>query len=484
LADLLAGPWYSLAVRSIVFKDPEPWIAPPKCVQKEEDIIDFARRLGFEPDEKQCEILRSTAKRGILNCTRQWGKTQAVAAKVVHHLFTAPDRLVIVASSGKRASGTFIRRVKNMLRKLGVKAQGDGENELSVLLPNNSLIVGLPHAPDNVRGFAGVTMVVVEEAAFCSDEMYAAVAPMLATTDGPLWMLSTSGAKSGFFYETWQHGGPEWHRVRVLAADCPRISQAFLEKEMKGLGMEKFRREFLCEFTGAGANAFDRDLMERALDDSIEPIFLLEKPLLVDARRLWLTARADQRFFVGVDLGKKHDYSTIVIVEKCGDELLVRGAERIPLGTPYSRLVEILREVVRRPELAGRCSVVVDATGLGEPVMEMIRRGDLGCDVTAAVISGGNRAGRKKTGKYKTVPKHDLMIGLQVALEDEELKIARRMTETRALVKELTDMRVNDRGGMGAEGSGQHDDLVMAVALACWRAKRGQNDWGGGGAVA
>jgi hypothetical protein len=145
--------------------------------------------------------------------------------------------------------------------------------------------------------------------------------------------------------------------------------------------------------------------------------------------------------------------------------------------------VEILREVVRRPELAGRCSVVVDATGLGEPVMEMIRRADLGCDVTAAVISGGKRASRKKTGKYKTVPKYDLMTGLQVALEDEELKIARRMSEARSLVKELTDIRVNERGGMGAEGSGQHDDLVMAVALACWRAKRGQNDWGAGGAI-
>jgi phage FluMu gp28-like protein len=483
LGDLLVWAWYLLAVRSIVFKNPEPWIAQPKCVQQEQDIIEFARRLGFEPDEKQCEILRSTAKRGILNCTRQWGKTQAIAAKVVHHLFTQPDRLVIVASTGKRASGTFIRRVKTMLRKLGVKAQGDGDNELSVLLPNNSLIVGLPHAPDNIRGFAGATMVVIEEAAYVSDEMYAAVAPMLATTNGPLWMLSTSGAKSGFFYETWQHGGPEWHRVRVLAADCPRISQEFLDKEIKALGMERFRREFLCEFTGTGANAFDRDVVERALDDSIEPIFMLEKPRLVETRPLWLTARADEWFFVGVDLGKQHDYSTIVIVEKRGDELLVRGAERIPLGTPYSRLVEILREVVRRPELAGRCSVVVDATGLGEPVMEMIRRADLGCDVTAAVISGGKRASRKKTGKYKTVPKYDLMTGLQVALEDEELKIARRMSEARSLVKELTDIRVNERGGMGAEGSGQHDDLVMAVALACWRAKRGQNDWGAGGAI-
>jgi hypothetical protein len=35
------------------------------------DLVDFAReRLGFEPDERQAEVLRSEAKRGILNCAR------------------------------------------------------------------------------------------------------------------------------------------------------------------------------------------------------------------------------------------------------------------------------------------------------------------------------------------------------------------------------------------------------------------------------
>jgi hypothetical protein len=40
------------------------------------DAVEFARtQLGFEPDEKQEVVLRSDAKRGILNCTRQWGKS-------------------------------------------------------------------------------------------------------------------------------------------------------------------------------------------------------------------------------------------------------------------------------------------------------------------------------------------------------------------------------------------------------------------------
>jgi len=38
-------------------------------------IVEFVRRVGFEPDERQAEVLRSGANRGILNCSRLWGKS-------------------------------------------------------------------------------------------------------------------------------------------------------------------------------------------------------------------------------------------------------------------------------------------------------------------------------------------------------------------------------------------------------------------------
>lgn len=327
-------------------------------------------------------------------------------------------------------------------------------------------------------------MLVLEEAAFMSDEMHAAVLPMLATTNGPLWMLSTSNAKSGFFYETWQHGGPEWHRVRVLATECSRISPEFLDTQVAELGMERFRREFFCEFTGDGADAFDRDLVEAALDDSVEPMALLGDDARLTAQqvsRLWLTERADQAFIVAVDLGKKTDYSTIVVLEQCGDELHVRGAERAKLGTPYCEVVEMVREVVTSPRLRGRCSLVVDGSGVGEPVVELLRRGDFGCKVTSVMITGGRTARAGRRPGTRNVPKFDLMAGLQVSIESGELKIAKRMKEAGTLVRELLDVRVKPNGSMSAEGVGKHDDLVMATALAVWKARRGRNDWGSGG---
>ena len=124
--------------------------------------------------------------------------------------------------------------------------------------------------------------------------------------------------------------------------------------------------------------------------------------------------------------------------------------------------------------------MVVDGSGVGEPVVEMFKRAQMNCLLMAVVITGGSMAREGRYSGYEHVPKINLMAGLQMALELERLKIASGMKERGALVKELLDMRINASGSMSADGAGEHDDLVMAVALACWRAKKGGNDRGCG----
>ena len=49
------------------------------------DAAEWVReKLGFAPDAAQARVLASEAKRGLLNCTRQWGKSTVTAAKAVH----------------------------------------------------------------------------------------------------------------------------------------------------------------------------------------------------------------------------------------------------------------------------------------------------------------------------------------------------------------------------------------------------------------
>ena len=110
-------------------------------------------------------------------------------------------------------------------------------------------------------------------------------------------------------------------------------------------------------------------------------------------------------YFVGLDLGQSRDYSALAVVERA-DVLLdgmdyatyerhperryrVRFLERIALGTPYPEVVERARRVVRTKPLVGRCTLVTDATGVGGPVLDLLRRAQLGCGIEPVVLTGG-----------------------------------------------------------------------------------------------
>jgi hypothetical protein len=237
------------------------------------DTVEWMRaRLGFDADEAQMTVIRSEAKRGILNCTRQWGKSTIGAAKAVHRAYMRAESLVLVASPSARQSNELVEKAKVMLRKLGIRPRGDGGSSVSAVLPNGSRIVGLPEMEETIRGYSAVSLMLIDEAARVKDETYLALRPMLAVGRGDLWLMSTPRGKRGFFHEAWEHGGEEWFRMSVPATECPRIGKDFLEGERKAMGPAWFEQEFMCGFVDNGMSIFGSDVVEAALDDSLEPL--------------------------------------------------------------------------------------------------------------------------------------------------------------------------------------------------------------------
>jgi hypothetical protein len=242
------------------------------AVEAAPDGAEFARRrLGLRPDERQEEVLRSEAKRGILLCTRQWGKSTIAAAKGVHRAFTRPESLVLVASPTYRQSGELVRKAAGMMRRLGLPARGDGGPDASLVFPNGSRIVGLPGIEGTVRGLSAASLLLIDEASRVHDGMYKALRPMLAVGDGDLWMMSTPWHRRGFFYEAWEHGA-DWMKVKVPATECPRISKMFLEEERSALGAMWFDREYMCCFRDEGSGYFPREVVEGAIANSVAPL--------------------------------------------------------------------------------------------------------------------------------------------------------------------------------------------------------------------
>ncbi len=228
-------------------------------------------RLELTPDEKQMCVLRSEAKRGILNCSRQWGKSTMAAVKALHRVYTRPGSTVLVSSPCARQSAEFLRKASELVVRLGIAPRGDGDNAVSLLLPNGSRIVGLPGKESTTRGFSAVSMLLFDEASRVPDEVYQALRPTIAVGGGDLWLMSTPCGQRGFFYEAWVRG-EDWFRVSAKITECARISAEFLEEERREKTAECFAQEYLCEFTSSDDAMFDSRLIEEAMDDSVSEL--------------------------------------------------------------------------------------------------------------------------------------------------------------------------------------------------------------------
>ena len=175
-------------------------------LQNRNDAAAFAReRLGFVPDAEQERLLATRERYVILNCHRQWGKSTMTAIRAVHRAVTQPKQQVVVVSTTMRLSMELAAKCREFGERLGLRLGTLAGNEGSVVFPNGSVIRPLPADANRLRGFTA-HLLIVDEAARIPDEVYAAATPMLAATDGDMWLLSTPRGRKGFFYEEWKIG--------------------------------------------------------------------------------------------------------------------------------------------------------------------------------------------------------------------------------------------------------------------------------------
>jgi hypothetical protein len=191
------------------------------------------------------------------------------------------------------------------------------------------------------------------------------------------------------------------------------------------------------------------------------------------------------RFYIGLDLGQVQDWTALAIIERVEvprftvppvEKFHLVHLERVTLGTTYPAIVSHVAGLLARPVLRGS-PLVVDATGVGRPVVDLFR--SAGLRPAAVTITGGEKSSGDADGWR--VPKRELVSDLTVLLQSEKLKVAERLPLASALMEELLSFKVKvdtvtAHDTYGAARDGVHDDLVLAVALACWKAKRAARD--------
>jgi Terminase large subunit, T4likevirus-type, N-terminal len=239
------------------------------------DPVLLAQDCGITPDAWQARLLRERPRRSLLLCCRQAGKSTVTALMSLWTALFEPPALILLVSPSQRQSAELFRTVMLFYGKLeGVPAL-TMESVLRAEWSNGSRIVALPGNERTTRGYSKADLVVLDEAARTEDELLAAMRPMMAVSEGGgrLIALSTPAGKRGWFYEAWEHGGDIWHRTRVVAADCPRISQAFLTEELKQLGAQRFSEEYGLEFLDPDSAVFPSGIVDAAFTSDVVPLW-------------------------------------------------------------------------------------------------------------------------------------------------------------------------------------------------------------------
>jgi hypothetical protein len=203
--------------------------------------------------------------------------------------------------------------------------------------------------------------------------------------------------------------------------------------------------------------------------------------------------RVQRRVVVGIDIGQQRDPTAIAVAEYLKrpredrperDEWYfpIRHLERLPLGTDYpvvaARVVEVVANIQERArrheESTPRINVVVDATGVGRPVVDIVRvpLKDLHVPLTDATFTyGENLVGEVgRYGQSMSIGKAYLVSRLQALFQTGRVQLPANHPEAAALTKELLDyeIRVDPEGSdkYGAFKTGAHDDLVTALGLS------------------
>ncbi len=199
-------------------------------------------------------------------------------------------------------------------------------------------------------------------------------------------------------------------------------------------------------------------------------------------------------FILSVDLGKVRDYTAVAIIERLPAPtkavqpdrrslhtvqvpngprpLHLRHLERVPKGTTYPAVVELVeRRLQALTDGPSRPALVVDHTGVGVAVVDLFEAAKL--QPIAITITGGDTVSDE--GRRFRVPKRELVTSTQLAMQNGRLRFAATLPDLPILEQELAafNYKISDAGhdSYAAWRERDHDDLVLAVALAVWYAE-------------
>lgn len=383
-------------------------------------------------------------------CGSKFGKTYGCSIRVAKEAWDNPGSLNWWVSPSYKQAEIAYRLVKRLLPK-SLYHDYKADLRLELLDPDGNHWSDIEFKSadndDNLRGFA-VNFFVLDEAARISRAAYDSVMTTTTQTDGRGIIISTPKGR-GWFYDEYQKGEkhhllegeedeyPEWLSIRMPTWENPTVKPSRIMTLKKNMPKDVFEQEIAARFLLESAGVF-RNIRTCIKNGQMDR----------SGRPVWEPRVPGHRYVMGVDLARKRDYSVIMVFDQQRKHMVYYDRfNALEWSIQKSRIVDIAKRYNAR--------VVMDSTGLGDPICQDIRHA--GVAVEPFIIS--NRS------------KQELIEKLRVNIEFAHITFP----QVPVMIRELENFEYNFKSSgtiTYSAPAGQHDDCVIALALANWGMSR------------
>ena len=423
-------------------------------------------------DGYQKRFLNDTLKFRYVNKSRRVGFTQTLSWEVLFRAMTLPNTWAAIISVSDRVAKDVMKVIYDAfyayrdkmvemghpkaIPKFGTRSKSD------LSFPElNSRIQSLPTNARTIRGMT-ITDLYLDEFAHYqnAEEIYGAILPSITLDRGDIsskiTMISTPLSKFGPYYKFWtMKDKPEGKHISyhvIHWKECPRLVKniQFVKSSMDD---DQFLREYCNEFIDEAMAGITFEEIKPCIDHNLVNEFDF--------------TQTRNPIYVGVDYGKVHDSTVIILVEKTETEFIIRHIKEFK---PTKEIKNSYRDaadyIIRNTPRWKPCRIVVDATGVGLSTIEDLR--ELGSLVK---------------GESLTLPyKERIFTFMKTLFQDRKIRIPNNealINQIHAIQKKITESG-QVRYTHPTKGEIKHDDYVWALALALYAGETGSNIGGGG----
>lgn len=389
------------------------------------------------PHRAQLEVINNASRYNVLVCGRRWGKTNlmcrlgavpAIDGKIIGYFAADYKRLIQAWAELRSRLAPIIKRANSTERRIELVTGG--------------IIDGWSLEDEDAGKSRAYHRVLIDEAAMVSNllkKWNESIRPTLTDYQGDAF-FGSSPKGMGDLYELFSRGQPggraNWRSWQMATITNPYINPAEIEEARLDLPEIVFRQEYEAEFVNYSGGVF-RGFLE-CIDGGLAH-----------------GADAENVTF-GLDLARTQDFTVLTGLDSGGRQIYFDRFNQVS----WERAVE---SVARAVEQYPHSQIVVDATGVGDPVYEILRKRLPGTKVVPF--------------KFTSSSKEAIIDNLAMKLESRDISLLDLHVQTAELAAFEYQKTASGHAVRMSAPAGKHDDCVIALALAAWGVRKPRKEF-------